>query len=210
MSNAGCCFCDELTSGTFEMGGQLFPLLRRRIVMDRNDFVVFPTLSPLSAGHVLIIPKVHVTSLAQLSSSQREGLLEVYEHAVGRIGTIFGETLFFEHGVGSGLGGCGVTHAHLHIIPASLSTTLSEVSAQYQLEGPAGLGQVLNRFCPGSSYLLLGGSPEKVFSVEAKIPSQFMRKLLARRKGLNSWDWRLAGQWEFFSETMALFSEPLR
>ncbi len=87
------------------------------IVYQDEDFVAFRDINPQAPKHVIIIPKVHVTSLAELSLEQ-QGL-------VGRL-MILAQELAVKEGIAqrgyrlainSGPeGGQVIPHLHLHLL----------------------------------------------------------------------------------------------
>jgi len=87
------------------------------IVYQDEDFLAFRDISPQAPTHVLIIPKTHITSLAELTEGQQE--------LVGRL-IIIAKNLAEKEGVaerGYRLvincgpeGGQLVPHLHLHLI----------------------------------------------------------------------------------------------
>jgi len=57
-----CCFCNEFDSGIMP---ELFVIksgLRTRIVTQDSDFVAIPSISPIALGHMLLVPRAHVTA----------------------------------------------------------------------------------------------------------------------------------------------------
>jgi histidine triad (HIT) family protein len=87
------------------------------IVYQDEDFLAFRDISPQAPTHVLIIPKIHITSLAKLTEGQQE--------LVGRL-IILAKNLAEKEGIakkGYRLviscgpeGGQVVPHLHLHLI----------------------------------------------------------------------------------------------
>jgi len=87
------------------------------IVYQDQDFLAFRDISPEAPTHVLIIPKTHITSLAQLTEEQQE--------LAGRL-IIIGKKLAEKEGIakrGYRLvincgpeGGQLLPHLHLHLI----------------------------------------------------------------------------------------------
>jgi histidine triad (HIT) family protein len=89
------------------------------IVYQDEDFLAFRDISPQAPTHVLIIPKIHITSLAELT--------EEHQELAGRL-IIIAKNLAEKEGVakrGYRLvincgpdGGQAVPHLHLHLIGA--------------------------------------------------------------------------------------------
>ena len=87
------------------------------IVYQDEDFLAFRDVSPQASTHLLIIPKIHITSSAELTEEQRE--------LAGRL-IIIAKNLAVKEGIdkrGYRLvmncgtdGGQAVPHLHLHLI----------------------------------------------------------------------------------------------
>ena len=86
-------------------------------VYQDEDFLAFRNISPEAPTHVLIIPRTHITSLAQLTEEQQE--------LAGRL-IIIAKKLAEKEGIANGgyrlvincgpEGGQLVSHLHLHLI----------------------------------------------------------------------------------------------
>src|SRR5260370_16477170 len=206
-----CCLCEEISSKTFpDQYRSAYPV-ESRICHETGEFVVLPTLSPLCAGHVLILPRQHVTNLAALPEPALQALLVCAKSTVSRLAEHFGSDLyFFEHGVpGAGLA-CGIDHAHLHVLPMSANTT-SEVESRIETDFPAqdadGLVQSLSLSAQveTTSYLLHCPTLHSMrMSFTKRIPSQYMRRLIADVEHRSEWDWKLlTGRPEFLATCTA-------
>jgi len=95
-------------------------------------------LRPLCVGHVLVVPRIHVPSVAEAELSVREGTLGLAREAATHLRTTFGEAGIYEHG-GSPIcrpRSCqsGPTHAHLHVLPVA-----EDVLLDHQPDEPTGL-----------------------------------------------------------------------
>jgi diadenosine tetraphosphate (Ap4A) HIT family hydrolase len=190
-----CCFCRE---GQSEVGG--------RVVRSSPRFVAVPTVSPLGPGHLLILPRAHVTSLAQLGGALAAELLDFAENCVAAVTADFGSSLIFEHGVGAGsTGGCGIDHAHLHILPldhAMIARTIDAIDTRFALGPPTRFIDAIQHTSPSDSYALVGTNLSAVrIAVASDIPSQFIRMTIANLQGRQSWDWRQLFGWDDFINT---------
>ena len=207
-----CCLCEEISSRTFpDQYRGAYPV-SSRICHETDEFVVLPTLSPLCAGHVLILPRRHVTNLATLSEPARRALLVCAESTMTVLAGHFGSDLYlFEHGVvGAGLA-CGIDHAHLHILPLS-ATTADAVELRIETDFPSHdsssliQGLSLANQVKATSYLLHGASLDSMrMSLHQSIPSQYMRHLIAQVEGRTQWDWKLLSARPEFLSTCSAF-----
>jgi len=172
------------------------------------SFVLFPTLGPLSLGHMLLTPRDHITAYGHLPRVLHEEANTALRSARQYLRR-FGSPLCFEHGSANelGAGGCGVVHAHMHVLPLRSSVTgrppiaaaeWELLSADNWLEGLCG---IVRR---GVSYVYFE-SQATVRSVTpvSSLPSQFVRKWIAEQIGISQWDWRA-------SDRLTDLADPMR
>jgi hypothetical protein len=168
-----------------------YPAGATRTVHTPGGVVVMPTLGSLGQIHALVLPDVHVRSTAGASAEvqcalrSRVGALRAALAESGR------QTIIFEHGLPEDGGhGCGVEHAHIHVV---------QLPADHLLQRPPGRWEA--RRCDLAEvtidrrreYLLVGlPDGEWLLRYEANVESQFLRKWLARELGHDQWDWRNA------------------
>jgi histidine triad (HIT) family protein len=102
----GCIFC-RIVAGK----------VRSDIVYQDEDFLAFRDAMPKAPTHILIIPKTHIASLAELSEGQRNiagGLVMVARNLAEKEGIARrGYRLVINSG---SEGGQVVPHLHLHLI----------------------------------------------------------------------------------------------
>jgi len=196
--SAACCLCDELATGEFPAEFRKVYAVESRVCLQAEDVVILPTVSPMCAGHVLLLPRTHVTRLADLPQGQRETLSACATSAANRLRERFGEECyFFEHGVTSGGTACGIDHAHLHILPLSrdmISSIESQVESDFPMQVYGSLREVLSAGAgrPQRSYLLHGSHTSSVRTCfDDGVPSQYMRRVIGTLRGIEAWDWKL-------------------
>jgi diadenosine tetraphosphate (Ap4A) HIT family hydrolase len=113
---SGCALCDRLN-----------PTAQRHSwnepVFETENFDVIPSLGALVEGWVLIVPKQHAIAVGALSVPLVLELQEVKTRVASALAAHYGSSVCaFEHGpshAGRNLG-CGVDHAHLHLVPLGL------------------------------------------------------------------------------------------
>ena len=210
---------DKGSKGTEEFF-QIYPALRERgqIIASSDNFILIPDIAPISADHLLVVPKSHFRSFASLPESFNGEFEQIVSEAINKMQNFHptSEIIAFEHGMGTideqtiMCGGCGRTeHAHLHIFPApknkngSVGEKLKQIISRYLMGKESsplpklGIGTLTGRL----PYLYLWSNAmdsSLVFiqdSSSITIPSQLIRKLIATEilkigaKG-NRWDWR--------------------
>jgi len=89
----------------------------RKIVVATPTAIAFPDNFPIADGHTLVVPREHVSSIYELSTSDQADLWRLVAEVRRRLIERFGATSF-TIGVNDGLdAGQTVPHAHVHIIP---------------------------------------------------------------------------------------------
>lgn len=91
--------------------------VQERLVYKDETVVVFPTNIPIVPMHLLVIPRRHVPTLAELTENERKALLDMVE----RLAKIFGERYDaegFNFAWNQGeAGGQSMQHLHIHVLP---------------------------------------------------------------------------------------------
>lgn len=97
-----------------------------------DHFVVLPSLGSMIEGWLLVIPKGHVLCMGALPLALEREYRELHGKVRGHVADLYGmPVVSFEHGPNSRLKrtGCGVDHAHVHVVP--FSGDLIELSTPY-------------------------------------------------------------------------------
>src|ERR1700674_1783452 len=102
----------------FEARG-LEEILNQPFLESRN-FVVLPSLGALVEGWLLLVPKTHVICMGELSDNLTAEMQELKSRIRETLQRAYGNVCAFEHGPSRAKTslGCGVDHAHLHLVPA--------------------------------------------------------------------------------------------
>lgn len=164
----------------------------RRVMYEDDAFALLPSLGPLTPGHSLLCPKVHVRSFAELPSSLDDEFARVKAELRARLASIYdADVHVFEHGVAAkGTRTlCTVDHAHMHLVP--LPRALGDVAAEGVACGSS--LRELRSQAAGREYVYYENAAgvARVLAVDAEIESQYMRKVIAHRLGRpERWDWR--------------------
>jgi hypothetical protein len=129
-----------------------------------------------------------------MDDDARAEMLVLVAEMVARCAKL-GSPIVFEHGATavSG-GGCGIHHAHLHIVPLPRAAGPAELFP----EGTAETSDLAAawRTLRGSSHYLLIGNGDQVLTrdliaMPGEFPSQFFRRRIAEFFALETaWDWR--------------------
>lgn len=91
------------------------------LIEENTYFTVLCDSHPLVEGHLLIIPKRHVSCIGEYTKKEFEEFLTIYRRVEAFIKNVYGSVATFEHGkIGQ-----TVFHSHIHLIP--YSGTVAEI-----------------------------------------------------------------------------------
>jgi diadenosine tetraphosphate (Ap4A) HIT family hydrolase len=189
-----CCFCDEF--------GPHVPSTSRRVLIATTNFVAFVDTSPISRGHTLIAPRGHFTSFAEMPVEIWLEAVELKERVFSRFPLSWGHPVSFEHGaVGESAGGCGISHAHVHLLPLPPAINILElIPPGPSTECPF---ELLSQTAEsGRPYLFVEDPNGGRLFYPKDLPSQFMRRRVAEAIGKPDWDWRQSNSEDIFDETL--------
>jgi ATP adenylyltransferase len=187
-----------------------------RPLIETANFAVIPSLGALVEGWLLIVPKDHLISLGALPEelrSEADGL-ECQTRALLSARYDL-PVVAFEHGpsVARHGTGCGVDHAHLHLVP--LACDLLRYVRPFVPAGllwQAGNWDKRNQaYTAGLDYLYLkpdGG--EGLIGVSDDFGSQVFRRAIATSLGLgDQFSWREYRHIEIVNETIETLNHAL-
>jgi len=191
-----CEFCEDIQGHLNSRFRTIYPQFGSRIVAETANFVALPTLGQIFPRSVLILPRAHRETCAELSRELRSEMCTFVAELV-TFSQRFGEPVFFEHGAGAHTGGsCGIYHAHLHLVPLPRRVPPCVLFDEHQEEA-TDLSHALQALSGCDHYLFLGNKDGVVYSrvdlMAARPSSQYFRRILAQRFGVaRPWDWREA------------------
>jgi diadenosine tetraphosphate (Ap4A) HIT family hydrolase len=88
-----------------------------RLLLTSINFIAFGDAYPVTAGHTLVVPRRHVSSIYELSSDQQSELWETVAIVRELLMKEFGVNAL-NIGINDGIAaGQTVEHAHVHVIP---------------------------------------------------------------------------------------------
>lgn len=192
-----CVFCREQNESRNTNFAKLYPDLDSRNIIESDNLAIFPCIGQLTDKHCLIVTKRHFNTFAQASNSGKISSDEIQELILNFAKQYMSNTehlLCFEHGaLCEEVGGCGIYHAHIHLIPIKDKISISSL---YNFSGAPmdSLAASLAALDPNKSYIMAGlFDLNKIYIEERKIPlaSQYLRKQLAGILNVDNWDWRL-------------------
>lgn len=161
--------------------------LSHPLIQDENFWAVCD-VHPLTEGHILIIPKAHITCIGALAAEDFERFVKLYEKVKDFLEANYGSYAVFEHGVV----GQTVFHAHVHFLPfnGEVRDVVPEKSALRSISDVAELKDIYKN---KGKYLFLQLG-EAMWSVDSEIGKpRFFRDRFATALGKpQRGDWKKA------------------
>jgi diadenosine tetraphosphate (Ap4A) HIT family hydrolase len=192
-----CEFCDELVNPHFSRFGEIYgERYAHRIVAEGDGFLALPTIGQLFKGSLLVMPRGHFETISELPISMIKALIPILELLESRI-MPFGIPILFEHGAKCKTGaGCGIYHAHLHLVPVPGDIRCADVLPDMKWVATT-LFEAYDRVRDSEHYLLFRDITGQFAAIEPRdnptshFHSQYFRRVLANHFGLKApWDWR--------------------
>ena len=196
-----CCLCSNLVS---EGSNKVW----NKPLFESTNFVVLPSLGSLVEGWMLLVPKKHFICMGALPVDLAREMAFMKCAIAARLYRQYGEVCVFEHGPGAVNHevGCGVDHAHLHMVP--LAFELTGAATQFMPTDTkwidAGWESCRAAFEEGQDYLYLE-QPIGVgrIAVHTGFGSQVFRKAIALCLGIpEQFNWRQYPQTEIVARTI--------
>ena len=177
-------------------------------LFETANFRVLVSLGALVEGWVLLVPNEHVLSMGVLPASQFEEMRRLKESVCDRLEKIYGPTSAFEHGPGTERRnvGCGVDHAHLHIVPITFD--LAAAAAPYLPEDSrwevSDITGCRSAARAGDDYIYLEQPINSGRMLHHRdLGSQTMRRAIAAQIGIpDDFNWRTNPQIENVNSTI--------
>lgn len=174
------------------------------VLYESENFFVDPTIGAFADGYVMIVPKKHVTSFAELSDDEFEEFLDVLDDMKFILESVYGKKIFLFEG-GSGKGGEGkhitsIVHAHIHLVPSDIPI-MEEVEKNgvhprlIRSSRDSTKGNFMKEYAE-DPYLLIIDQEDNWYiedNQQVYYPRQFPRMLLAEYMGLkgDAYNWRV-------------------
>lgn len=186
-----------------------------RTLLDGGDWVLAPTLGAIVPGWLLAIPRRPVLSFRDWAAQGGKSASSVLEALTAHLSLPLDEVIWFEHGPvqpGS-LIGCGLDHAHLHILihPRFTFERFKELARETSdldwIDGAA--AQSYSTLPRTSSYMIAGCGAHAIRAVEVEgAGSQFFRRVVAKLADNSAaWNYRTSAHLANVELTIAMFGQ---
>lgn len=193
----GCEFCDEFTNPKSSRFEQIYgSVVKSRIVANQGAFVAMPTIGQLFRGSLLILPVDHFETMAEVPDLMLSSLATLLMRIESWILPL-GRPILFEHGARCSTGGgCGIYHAHMHLVPVPGQVHYMDILPDGACQ-VSNLGEAFRQLTNSNEYLLFRDTAGQVVFLEPsetqlqRFASQYFRRMLVQHFRLEaSWDWR--------------------
>jgi ATP adenylyltransferase len=193
LNQINCRFCqvsDVISNGTIDN-------FWNRPLLETDNFFVVPSLGAMVEGWLLIVTKEHHLCMGALKPKQITELNELSLYIKSIVESCYGKVAIFEHGpaLEKLAVGCGVDHAHLHIVPTTVPLVEQSNSWNDQpfdwVKVPGIIGAT-EHYLKQQSYLYVDQeiSGALLYAGDG-ITSQFFRKTIASHLNiLSEFNWR--------------------
>ncbi|MFG2091890.1 HIT family protein [Spirillospora sp. NPDC048824] len=207
-SCAGSDFCQELTGAehvTFHRVYNGSP--PGRILARGSTLALLADMSPLTRGHLLLIPTAHYVSFGAVMCDHAEDVATALKRIIPLYTASFGDPVFLEHGSTMGMEGSAcVTHAHIHLLPLPFR----QVNALMARDGLVsttlgGLADLEQFGYDDRPYFYCGDTAEhQVYAAVQARPRQYLRSVAGRILGIPDpeWDYAVVVRKDLLTATM--------
>jgi len=161
-----------------------------------KNFVVVPSLGALVEGWFLLLPKDHYLCMGALPQSLLDEMMQLRQTVLSFAEGTYGDICAFEHGPHQENRsiGCGVDHAHLHLVPCSfdLLAAVQPFLPTDTIWKPATSADCAVAFSEYQDYLYLE-QPIGCGSIARhdEFSGQLFRRAIATRLGVSTdYNWR--------------------
>jgi ATP adenylyltransferase len=162
------------------------------LLCESRNFMVMPTLGPLVEGWLLIISREHHLCMGAMPETVYGELEEIIGEVGGVVADQYVPPTIFEHGPsvhGEGIG-CGIDHAHVHVVPLhfSLGDALRRSAEFRELDWKIAREGFLDcqRLSRARKPYVFVKEPQgsATYCTMPSLPCQAVRRVIAREVGL--------------------------
>lgn len=131
---------------------------------ETTDFRVVCDVHPLTEGHILIIPKTHLSCIGEFNKKLIDEFIKLYQKYSQFLKKEYGRIAVFEHGKL----GQTVFHSHVHLFPFNGNVSDIIPEGMSYLTKLADISQLRDVFRKNGQYLFLGVG-DKLWLIDTKL-----------------------------------------
>lgn len=149
-----------------------FSRVENHIFCETKNFIVIPSVGSLIEGWLLVVSKSSYENSLQFTGDLLNEYRELTSVVCKKVEETYGTWTIFENGASKNAAmGCGVHHAHTHIVP--LPFDLHDIIEK-------NIGPYLEEAHDDSSFIYAENTIKKKYYFVENKESQFVRKLIAQ------------------------------
>lgn len=157
--------------------------------LSSDEYKALISVGSMVPGWTLIFPAEHEVNLGSRYGDAH--LHEFVQKVLAYLRPRYGQCVIFEHGAGreDSITGCGVGHAHLHVVPLNFPLAVEAMRSAPELNWRTCVLNDVQMEAAGSEYLFVadeyaGPSTAGLLATLDTPRSQFFRRVIASRLGL--------------------------
>jgi diadenosine tetraphosphate (Ap4A) HIT family hydrolase len=204
----GADLCDELRGSTDTSFRRTYEgVPPSRIAYRDSRLALLADLSPLTAGHMLLLPVRHHVSFGHVVSELETEIRTLLAEVLPRYAATFGPPLLLEHGSSSQMNaGACVTHAHWHVVPVRGTEVHRAMAGDGLTPHAIPDFTALSRLARADRpYFYVRQEDEHtVYRSDRPLRRQYLRSVLGRLLGIEDplWDYALVVRKQLLRETL--------
>lgn len=177
-------------------------------VAGNAQFAVIPSMGSLVPGWLLALPRAPKLNLSGLIEEHRSSLSKVIDQVEAKLEGLPGEVYCFEHGsmYNGSLAGCGVDHAHLHIVPLEFDLiAAAKIHDDVEWSDLDAKNDPLTQLPKDGEYIVIWRRSDGAGLVgkPQKPTSQWVRRVIANSLGASEeWNYRTHPQHQNVQSTL--------
>lgn len=157
----------------------------RNVLQETKNFYIVCDVHPLTEGHILIIPKKHLSCIGELPEKLFQEFVRLYDKVAKFLLDNYGSVSSFEHGkIGQ-----TVFHAHVHLLP--YDGRLEKIIPENKFKAIQKLSDLRTVFAQNKEYLFFSiGKNFWVVEPTVAFPGFFRQRFAQALKRTERGDWR--------------------
>jgi len=163
-----------------------------------NNFWIICDVHPLTEGHILIIPKEHLSCVGEYSNNLLAEFVKLYHQCSGFLNAEYGSVATFEHGkIGQ-----TVFHSHVHLFPFRGNESAIVSEGKDKLKHLNSISQLREIFMKDGQYLFFSiNNKAWVVDISIGVP-RFFRDRFAKALGTSE-----RGDWKKMHQNKKIMTE---
>lgn len=201
-----CKFCEFLENPDRQQNWYDFA-----VVFQNQYFVAVPSIGCIVPGYLLVIPRRHVLSMAQINNIEMESLIRFTQEINIVLSEIWSTPIIFEHGACNEnneqeiyRNGSCIDHAHWHLVPGQYDF-LSQLPSSINVKSIPSFEYFVTTDFKREKYLYYQDNAKNSYIIKNQdlVVGQFFRRILAKcANNETEWDYLTYPHLENIRETL--------